>query len=113
MKHTSLKKNSEFSRIYKKGKSRVHPFLVTYVYKRRDDTLRVGITASKKTGNAVLRNRARRVIKAALANCGLQGNEGVSIVFVARGATALKKSYEIENVMKNHLKELGVLAYDK
>ena len=120
MEYTSLTKSFEFSRAYRRGKAFVHPWLVTYVFKRKSGGLRIGVTASKKTGNAVARNRARRVVKAAIQRCFLQnvaetGFSGVSydIVFVVRGATALKKSYEIKAVMKNHLIEAGVLQNGK
>ena len=39
--------------------------LVVYVKKNRNQGLRVGITTSKKIGNAVLRNGSRRVIREA------------------------------------------------
>ena len=62
----SLKENRDFRRLYTRGKSFVSPSLVTYVMKnRRSGGIRVGITTSKKIGNAVTRSRARRVIREA------------------------------------------------
>lgn len=52
-------KNKEFSRIYARGKSYVHPNLVLYVAKNRLGYTRIGLTATKKVGHAVQRNRAR------------------------------------------------------
>ena len=52
----SLKENRDFRRLYTRGKSFVSPSLVTYVMKnRRSGGIRVGITTSKKIGNAVTR----------------------------------------------------------
>ena len=66
MRYEVLVRNSDFSRAYARGKSFVHPHMVLYVNKNRARHLRVGITATKKVGNAVTRNRARRVMRAAL-----------------------------------------------
>ena len=66
MRYKTLTRNNEFSRAYARGKSFVHPHLVLYVNKNRKGTTRVGLTATKKIGKAVTRNRARRVMRAAL-----------------------------------------------
>ena len=44
----------------------MNPALVLYVLKTRGKKTRVGLTATKKIGHAVQRNRARRVMKAAI-----------------------------------------------
>ena len=52
---------------------------------RRPETLRLGFTASKKIGNAVERNRAKRRLRAAAyALLPLSGREGHDYVLVAR-----------------------------
>ena len=56
-----LTENYEFRRVYARGKSAVRPSLVPYCMKRGSAPPRIGITASKKIGNAVKRNRARRL----------------------------------------------------
>ena len=62
-KFVPLCRNNDFRRLYARGKSYVTPVVVIYVMKNRTKNLRVGITTSKKIGNAVLRNRSRRVIR--------------------------------------------------
>ena len=105
----SLNRNTDFRRLYNRGKSMVSPVLVTYAMPNRTDRCRVGITASKKIGNAVTRNRARRVIRAAYMNLLPMASKGYDIVFVARGRTAFKKSTEIAVIMSQHLCELGII----
>lgn len=105
----SLNRNTDFKRLYGRGKSMVSPFLVTYALPNRTDRCRVGITASKKIGNAVTRNRARRVIRAAYSQLLPSASAGFDIVFVARGKTPFKKSTDIASVMAVHLSELGIL----
>ena len=66
MRYRPIRRNSEFGRVYARGKSYVNPALVLYVLKTRGKKTRVGLTATKKIGHAVQRNRARRVMKAAI-----------------------------------------------
>ena len=66
MRYRPIRRNSEYGRVYARGKSYVNPALVLYVLKTRGKKTRVGLTATKKIGHAVQRNRARRVMKAAI-----------------------------------------------
>jgi ribonuclease P protein component len=99
LKTDTLKTNSDFRRTYARGKAYTNPALVTYVLKNRAGICRMGITASKKIGNAVERNRARRVIRAA-AEMLPTPSRGYDIVFVARTKTIYKKSTEIRLLMQ-------------
>ena len=60
---STLKKNYEFHRLYRKGKSAVTPCLVAYAKATRRDGNRVGFTVSTKLGKAVKRNRVRRRLR--------------------------------------------------
>jgi ribonuclease P protein component len=54
-----------------------------------EDTVRVGYTASRKVGNAVVRNRAKRRLRAAAARIlAERGRPGTDYVLVARATTA-------------------------
>lgn len=105
----TLKKNSDFRRLYGRGKSFANPALVTYVFKNRAGNCRIGITTSKKIGNAVIRNRSRRVIRAAYAQLEPEISGNWDFVFVARSRTHKLKSYDILRVMKKQLAAAGVL----
>lgn len=106
---TTLKQNKDFRRLYARGKSFANPALVTYVYKNRAGNCRIGITTSKKIGNAVVRNRARRVIRAAYAGLAPQISGNWDIVFVARARTYKLKSQDVCAVMRKQLAAAGVL----
>ena len=105
----SLTDNRDFRRLYTRGKSMVSPALVTYVRKTRGEGVRVGITTSKKVGNAVKRSRCRRVIRAAFRSLYPRVAPGYDFVFVARGRTPFLKSTQICRVMAAHLREAGAL----
>lgn len=101
--------NSSFRRAYARGKSFVSPILVTYVTKNRARCIRVGITTSKKTGNAVKRNRSRRIIREAARQLVPELSGGYDLVFVARAKTPFVKSTDILCDMRKQLLQAGVL----
>jgi len=101
--------NRDFRRIYARGKSYVGKTLVSYVGYNRRGLVRIGITTGKKVGNAVKRNRARRVIREAFRQLSPQVKQNVDLVFVARTKTAYVKSTEIYREMEKQLKKAGVL----
>lgn len=104
-----LNKNFQFQQVYRRGQSLVSPFVVTYILPRKGGMLRYGITASKKIGTAVARNRARRVIKAALVPL-LPLVEGTyDLVFVARKATIAAKSTKLHTVLSNQFLKAGII----
>ena len=109
MRYRPITRNKEFSRAHARGKAFVHPKLVLYVVKNRLGKTRVGITATKKIGNAVQRNRARRVIRAALYEILPYQVGGLDLVFVARGQTARCKSGEIRLAAEQLLKDAGLV----
>ena len=114
MKSSKINLNKDFRRLYGRGKSFVHPLLVTYVMFNKRREIRYGITAGKKVGCAVMRNRARRVIDASLREC-LKAVDccGADIVFVARSRTPFVKSYEVQSAMLQHFKMCGLIPEEK
>lgn len=105
----TLKQNTEFHRAYGRGKVKASPMLVTYVVKNRGQGVRLGITAAKKLGSAVERNRCRRIIRAAFSSIYPQCSGNFDIVFVARFKTKKLKSSDLVPVVHQHLTELGVV----
>ncbi len=109
----ALNENRDFARLYKRGKNMVHPLLVTYVQKNRFKKTRIGITATKKVGNAVERNRCKRVITAAFRELSCYHDCGYDIVFVARVRTKTVKMQKVKAAMEQHLSALtGVRGKD-
>ena len=109
MKFAVINANKDFRTLYYRGKSQVHPALVTYVRKNRAGLPRAGITASKKLGGAVQRNRCRRVIREAYRQLLPEIRGGWDLVFVARTRTLYMKSTEVRRVMEAQLQKAGVL----
>lgn len=60
-----LKKRWEFQRTYQDGRKYWNRYFVIYTRNTETDTLRLGITVSKKVGKSVKRNRVKRLIREA------------------------------------------------
>jgi len=105
----SMTRNQDFRRAYKRGKSYVSPLVVLYVVRNRLGFTQVGITTSKKIGNAVTRSRARRVIREAYRGLAHQVKPGYDLVFVSRGRTPSAKSTQVRRHMEKQLFTAGLL----
>ena len=102
-------RNNDFRRIYARGKSYVSPLVVVYALKNRTKNVRVGITTSKKVGNAVQRNRSRRVIREASRALAPRVRPGFDLVLVARGKTPYVKSTDVRRQLERQLQAAGLL----
>ena len=63
-----LSRSGDFKRAYREGSSKASRYLVLYRFKRGEEEeseARLGISVSKKLGDAVTRNRIKRVLKEA------------------------------------------------
>ena len=58
-----IRKRKEYREVYRIGGKAVGRYVVVFGLRRRRGGVRLGVTASKKVGNAVIRNRCRRRIR--------------------------------------------------
>lgn len=112
-----LKKRPEFLAVAGTRRKHVAPGLILQV-RRHDDRqrpapgeppIRVGLTASRKVGNAVVRNRARRRLReAARQILSVHAAPGHDFVLVARGETAERPWPDLLGDLRAALKRLGL-----
>lgn len=105
----SLDRDGQFQKLYKKGKSVVSPSLIIYVKKNGQSFNRLGITASKKIGKAVVRNRAKRRIRELYRTNLPILKSGYDFVIVARSKTATVPYDSLLSAFMSAVKNLGVL----
>ena len=103
----SIRTDREFRYLYKKGESTANRAYVCYYKKNSRRRNRCGIVTAKKIGNAVRRNRSRRVIKQAFRIfdhelCAVT-EKRFDLIFIARHSTAEMKSTDILGIMRHKL----------
>ena len=109
----TLKCNTDFRRLYNRGYTVTDPALVIYYSKNRAGICRIGITTSKKIGNAVERNRSRRLLKEAFRSVCPNVIPGYDIVIVARSKTKYVKSTRLAEIMHRIFSEQGMLKEEE
>ena len=123
MKFCRITENGLFRKAYKSGKRKGSRSLTVFVLRDRAAEYlrkshperlivnRLGISASKKVGGAVQRNRAKRVLREAYRHIDKEFGikTGFLIVMVAREATTAVKEGKVETDLKNALTALGML----
>ena len=109
----TLKKNLDFRNCYANGKSYVNRHLVMYMCGNGLETVRIGISVSKKVGNSVVRHRTTRLIREV---CRLHESEyascaaGKDLVFVARVRAKDIGYFQMERSLLHLMKKAGILA---
>lgn len=94
----SLKNTSQFKEVYENGKSYANKLLVLYVL-QAENGKKLGISASKKIGNSVVRHRTVRLIRESYVAVKDRLPEGIRLVAVARPMIVGKKQSDVESAL--------------
>lgn len=103
LKKDILRRKDDFASIYKKGKSVGERFTVLFYKKNGLSYNRIAFLASKKVGNSVQRNRARRLMKENYRILKDNIIVGYDIIFIARRSINGKKVYDVKKSMEKSL----------
>lgn len=110
MKQTqTIKLNREFRRLYYKGKFCARGCVVVYALKTHRRETRLGLTAGKSVGNAVKRNRAKRLMRESFRLSRDSLKSGYDIVIVARAAINGKKLNCVMRDTHSAFAKLGIV----
>lgn len=113
MKFQSLKKNFQFRKVYRSGKSYSNQLLVLYIFKNREGINNIGISVSKKVGKSVTRSRVKRLIKESYRKNMINVKQGYNLVFIARVSSNGKGYKEIDTSLVNLLRKSGLLINEE
>ena len=104
-----LRRRAEFLRVAAEGRKFAAPGLVVQALRAAAASTRVGFTVTRKVGGAVVRNRARRRLKA-LADELLPDHAAVGhdYVVIGRAATATRRFDALRRDLETALRRLGV-----
>ena len=109
----TLRKQRDFARIYKQGKSKGSRFTVILYKKNGLGITRTAFVASRKVGNSVERNRSRRLMREAYRAIAPGMKGGYDVIFVARNTINGRKEAEVEKSMRKALMECELLKDDR
>lgn len=105
-----IKKNKEFQEVFQKGKSVANRQFVVYVMKKSDQPyFRIGLSVSKKIGNAVMRNQIKRYVRQTFLELKDDVHIGIDLVIIARKPTSEMDFHEIKKSLIHVLKLAKVL----
>jgi len=113
LKPNVLRRKKDFSAIYNKGKSVGERYVVLF-YKKNDLPYnRTAFLASKKVGNSVIRNRARRLMKESYRVFEQKLESGYDLIWIARKTINNLKCADVKKSMESALKKAGILKKEK
>lgn len=95
----SLKKNQDFKKVYKYGKSYANKYFIMYVQPNDLDKMRLGISVSKKVGNSIVRHRVKRLVREVVRLHENIFNSSLDIVVVSRITAASVNYKETESAI--------------
>ena len=104
-----LTRSTDFKRVRRSGKSYAHPLVVLYAQKSDGPGVQVGVAAGLAVGNAVKRNRAKRLLRAAMSEFLPQTVPGSTLVLIARSPLSESDFYQTRAALENLLKRAGLL----
>jgi len=109
LKKEVLRRDSDFTSIYKRGKSVGDRFVVVFTKKNNLGYNRMAFLASKKVGNAVARNRARRLMKESYRSLCDRLVPGYDIIFIARNTINNSKCADVKKSIEAATRKAGIL----
>jgi ribonuclease P protein component len=105
-----LTRSTDFKRVRRSGKSYAHPLVVLYALKSDTPGVHVGVSAGLAVGNAVKRNRAKRLLRAAMNELLPHTASGSDLLLIARSSLPESDLQQTRAALSNLLKRAGLLS---
>ena len=113
LKNNVLRKDADFDNVYKKGRSVGEKYVVVFYIKNRSDINRTCFLASKKVGNSVRRNRARRLMRESYRLLKDRLPAGYDIIIIARNTIAGRSFSEVDSSLRRAMRRGGLIPSEK
>lgn len=104
-----LTRSVDFERVRRTGKSYPHPFFVLVSLQNGLDQPRVGVSAGRSVGGAVIRNRAKRLLRAAVDSLWPSLRPGYDLVLLARKPLPDAGYWKTRGALEQQLKRAGLV----
>jgi ribonuclease P protein component len=104
-----LRKNSDFHRVRTEGRSWAHPLVVLCALRNDLGHSRFGFSVSKRVGGAVVRNRAKRLMREATRLRQVMIADGWDVVIIARQPIREANFYQVDRAVGQLLRRARLL----
>ncbi|MDR3588730.1 MAG: ribonuclease P protein component [Negativicutes bacterium] len=104
-----LRKNKDFQAVYRMGKSYANRQLVLYILPRKNGQRLVGFAAGKRLGNAVTRNRVKRLLRETYRLYQHRLATGFDLIIVGRQTIAGEKMAAVAAAFEHLCAKAGIL----
>ena len=110
----TIKSHQDFERVFTQGKRLNHPLIRMVICDcvSEGDPARVAFAAAKRLGNAVVRNRSKRVLREAAHSCHLP-IEGREIILFATPRTRAASPEEMAAALESLLRRAGAVPREE
>lgn len=108
-----LKKKYQFNYVYRVGKSAYGKFLTVVYSPSKNKNVKIGISVSKKVGNSVQRNRARRLLREAISSFISNLNPNYNIIIVGKQSILDQKADSVTSDLKSVLERTDLLLWKR
>ena len=105
-----LTRSTDIKRVRRSGKSYAHPLVVLFVLKSDRPETQVGVSAGLAVGNAVKRNRSKRLLRAAMTDLLPAVIPGSNLLLVARSPLPAANTRLTREAVLSLLKRASLLA---
>ncbi len=104
-----LRRKQDFQRVRQEGRSWFHPLVILGAAPNDLPYTRIGVTASRRVGKAVRRNRAKRLLREAARRRYDHIQPGWDLVFIARPAIVGCTFHQVDQALEQLLRQAGLL----
>ncbi len=105
-----LTRSQDLKRVRQAGKSYAHPLVVLYVVAAERPGVRIGVTAGRGIGHAVRRNRAKRLLRAAVSALLPRLVSGFDLLLIARTPLPASDFSQTKQALETLFARAGLLT---
>ncbi|MDX8289889.1 ribonuclease P protein component [Metabacillus indicus] len=109
-KKNRIKKNEDFQKVFKQGKSMANRQFVIYMLNQPEEKeFRLGLSVSKKIGNAVTRNRVKRLVRQVFLEEKDSLKTGMDYIVIARKPASEMDYHEVKSSLLHLFRKTKIL----